>query len=154
MRHYNPRFVYFLPTFWSSFMYCDLWPYVWLNAKYCGLLRKQEQNTNAISKDEFSKLILTKDWKFEIIFFKFRMRLQNKLALFSKYWMWKARDVATKFVWGIHQRRFSATCWLLRGSPWLAPRSFTNLQFQNVTIFLTNYLNCLMKKTQQDSFWK
>ena len=28
--HYNPRFVYFLPTFWSSFMYCDLWPYVWL----------------------------------------------------------------------------------------------------------------------------
>ena len=22
--HYNPRFVYFLPTFWSSFMYCDL----------------------------------------------------------------------------------------------------------------------------------
>ena len=29
-RHYNPRFVYFLPPFWSSFMYCDLWPYVWL----------------------------------------------------------------------------------------------------------------------------
>ena len=29
-RHYKPRFVYFLPTFWSSFMYCDLWPYVWL----------------------------------------------------------------------------------------------------------------------------
>ena len=28
--HYNPRFVYFLPTFWSSFMYCDIWPYVWL----------------------------------------------------------------------------------------------------------------------------
>ena len=28
--HYNPWFVYFLPTFWSSFMYCDLWPYVWL----------------------------------------------------------------------------------------------------------------------------
>ena len=28
--HYNPRFAYFLPTFWSSFMYCDLWPYVWL----------------------------------------------------------------------------------------------------------------------------
>ena len=23
-RHYNPRFVYFLPTFWSSFMYFDL----------------------------------------------------------------------------------------------------------------------------------
>ena len=23
---YNPRFVYFLPTYWSSFMYCDLWP--------------------------------------------------------------------------------------------------------------------------------
>ena len=29
-RHYNPRFVYFLPTFWSSFMYCELWPYLWL----------------------------------------------------------------------------------------------------------------------------
>ena len=29
-RHYNPRFVYFLPTFWRSLMYCDLWPYVWL----------------------------------------------------------------------------------------------------------------------------
>ena len=29
-RHYNPQFVYFLPTFWSSFMYSDLWPYVWL----------------------------------------------------------------------------------------------------------------------------
>ena len=29
-RHYNPRFVYFLPTFWGSFMYCDLSPYVWL----------------------------------------------------------------------------------------------------------------------------
>ena len=29
-RHYNPRFVYFSSTFWSSFMYCDLWPYVWL----------------------------------------------------------------------------------------------------------------------------
>ena len=29
-RHYKPRLVYFLPTFWSSFMYCDLWPYVWL----------------------------------------------------------------------------------------------------------------------------
>ena len=29
-RHYNPRFVYFLPTFWNSFMYCYLWPYVWL----------------------------------------------------------------------------------------------------------------------------
>ena len=28
-RHYNPRFVYFLPTFWKSFIYCDLWPYVW-----------------------------------------------------------------------------------------------------------------------------
>ena len=27
-RHYNPRFVYFLPTFWSSFMYCDLWPHI------------------------------------------------------------------------------------------------------------------------------
>jgi hypothetical protein len=26
----NPRFVYFLPTFWSSFIYCDLWSYVWL----------------------------------------------------------------------------------------------------------------------------
>ena len=24
------RFVYFFPNFWSSFMYCDLWPYVWL----------------------------------------------------------------------------------------------------------------------------
>ena len=29
-RHYNPRFVYFLSIFRSSFMYCDLWPYVWL----------------------------------------------------------------------------------------------------------------------------
>ena len=29
-RHYDPRFVYFLLTFWSSFMYCDIWPYVWL----------------------------------------------------------------------------------------------------------------------------
>ena len=29
-RHYNPRFVYFLSTFWSLFMYCDLWAYVWL----------------------------------------------------------------------------------------------------------------------------
>ena len=28
--HYNPRFVYFSLTFWSSFMYCDLWSYVWL----------------------------------------------------------------------------------------------------------------------------
>ena len=33
-RHYNPRFVYFLPTFWSSFMYCDLWPYVWFKFKF------------------------------------------------------------------------------------------------------------------------
>ena len=32
-RHYNPQFVYFFPTFWSSFMYCDLWPYVWLVLK-------------------------------------------------------------------------------------------------------------------------
>ena len=31
--HYNPQFVYFLPTFWSSFMYCYLWPYVWLAFK-------------------------------------------------------------------------------------------------------------------------
>ena len=29
-RHDNPQFVYFLPTFWSSFMNCDLWIYVWL----------------------------------------------------------------------------------------------------------------------------
>ena len=28
--HYNPLFVDFSPIFWSSFMYCDLWPYVWL----------------------------------------------------------------------------------------------------------------------------
>ena len=28
--YYNPRFVYFLSTFLSSFRYCDLWPYVWL----------------------------------------------------------------------------------------------------------------------------
>ena len=28
MRHYNPGFVYFLPTFCSSFMYCDIWSYV------------------------------------------------------------------------------------------------------------------------------
>ena len=27
-RHYNPRFVYFLPIFFFFFMYCDLWPYV------------------------------------------------------------------------------------------------------------------------------
>ena len=32
-RHYNPRFVYLLPTFWSSFKYCDLWLYVWLVLK-------------------------------------------------------------------------------------------------------------------------
>ena len=30
VRHYNPRFVYFLPTFQSSYMYCVLWSYVWL----------------------------------------------------------------------------------------------------------------------------
>ena len=29
--HYNPWFVYFLPNFWSSFIYCD--PYVWLVSK-------------------------------------------------------------------------------------------------------------------------
>ena len=29
-RPYNLRFVYFLLTFWISFMHCDLWPYVWL----------------------------------------------------------------------------------------------------------------------------
>ena len=31
--HYNLRCVYFLLTFWSSFMYCDIWPYVWLVLK-------------------------------------------------------------------------------------------------------------------------
>ena len=30
VRHYNMLFVYLLPTFWSLFKYCDLWPYVWL----------------------------------------------------------------------------------------------------------------------------
>jgi hypothetical protein len=35
-RHYNPRFVYFLPTFWSQKMlfqgafFLKFWPYVWL----------------------------------------------------------------------------------------------------------------------------
>ena len=29
MCHYNPRFVYFLPSFWSSFMYCDLLTKSW-----------------------------------------------------------------------------------------------------------------------------
>ena len=29
-RQYNLRFAYFLPSFRSSFMYCDLRPYVWL----------------------------------------------------------------------------------------------------------------------------
>ena len=29
-RQYNPRFVYFLPTFWSSLMYCDLWLVAWV----------------------------------------------------------------------------------------------------------------------------
>ena len=35
-RHYNPRFVYFLPTFWSSktffqgAFFLKIWPYVWL----------------------------------------------------------------------------------------------------------------------------
>ena len=36
MRHYNPRFVYFLPTFWSpktffqGAFFLKFWPYVWL----------------------------------------------------------------------------------------------------------------------------
>ena len=34
-RHYKPRFVYFLHIFRNSFMYCDLWPYVWLVFKSC-----------------------------------------------------------------------------------------------------------------------
>ena len=29
-RHYKPRLVYFLPHSQRPFMYCDLWPYVWL----------------------------------------------------------------------------------------------------------------------------
>ena len=43
-RHYKPRLVYFLPTFRSAFMYCDLWPYdlsfwteTWLS--HCGQTR-------------------------------------------------------------------------------------------------------------------
>ena len=47
-RHYNPRFVYILPLFWSSFMNCDLWPYVWLvfkSGKWSNIVHLEKYNS-------------------------------------------------------------------------------------------------------------
>ena len=84
-RHYNPRFVYFLPTSWSSFMYCDLWPYVWLVFKShtCKNLIPMVVTRTMANSIKNHALLMCRIWKMgwnlllAKIFFEFHARVQK-----------------------------------------------------------------------------
>ena len=86
-RQYNPRFVYFLPTFWSSFMYCDLWPYVWLVFKSGFESRAGYSGARTVVKENRKKSLIHKymNYNFQPAFLPLESKIRPNPYFFPHF---------------------------------------------------------------------